>query len=170
MSGTDTLVLVANIGRSIYGKWLMGRLLSATATVVILAIITAMMASVALIIGVFTFYLTLVHYSVIAHTAMWMTFALVVFITAALLAIVRLSIKRMQRIPQNQLREKSPLVAEAGNIVDAFLSHFFHAGDCALGILLVVKGNNVQIISNTADLDPTQFVIPGGKCLHGAHI
>ena len=39
----------------------------------------------------------------------------------------------------------------------AFLGHAFHPGNGALGILLVVKGNDLDVIGGVADLDAAQL-------------
>jgi len=56
------------------------------------------------------------------------------------------------------------------DIADAFLRHLLHAGDGALGILLVVEGYDVDIVRVVADLHPARRVPPVGERFHRAHI
>ena len=56
----------------------------------------------------------------------------------------------------------------ADHIVDAFLGHFFHAGNGALGVFLVVKRHDLHVIGGAADFHAAGFVDPVGACLHGA--
>ena len=58
----------------------------------------------------------------------------------------------------------------ADDIVDAFLRHLLHAGDGALGVLLVVEGDDLDVVGLVADLDAARLVEPGGERLHGAHV
>ena len=56
------------------------------------------------------------------------------------------------------------------HIVDAFLRHFFHAGNGALGVFLVVKGDDLDVVGGAADLDATGFIDPRGACFHRAFV
>ena len=67
-------------------------------------------------------------------------------------------------------RGRAVIDVGADDVVDALLRHLLHAGDGALGVLLVVEGDDLDVVGLVADLDPAGLVQPGGERLHGAHV
>ena len=55
----------------------------------------------------------------------------------------------------------------ADDVVDALLRHLLHAGDGALGVLLIVEGDDLDVVGCVADLDAAGFVDPWprGVCI-----
>jgi len=115
MTQADMLMFIATLGRGLYRRRLLRRIIPGTVMVAVLAFLTALMAGTLLIGGLYAADVAAVHYDIsptIAHTAigfltMLATFA---FATATWVASRRL------------MRREPPLAAQANDIAEAFLN------------------------------------------------
>jgi len=115
MTQAEALMVVATLGQSIYRRRLLRQSMSGVAVVVVLAFLTALMASVLLVGGVYAVYVVALHYAIAPYVAMIAIgvstlLALVVFAIATRVALRRL----MQR--------QSPIATQVDGIANAFLN------------------------------------------------
>lgn len=124
MSQIGKLLLLASFGRSLYSKWLYGRLVSGVITLIILAIITSVMASAMLMCCIYAVYLTLLFYGILPLHAFFVSGGLVVLLTVSFLIITLQHLRNLRKLPTKFLHQKSPIASHVTHIVDAFIEGF----------------------------------------------
>lgn len=114
----ETLLLGARIGRNLYGGWRLRRALSALITVVMLAVIAAILICALVIGAIYIACLSLLHNGIAPP---------VIFLIAALLVLLIIFLIfaaiywRVQSLKSSGASRASAVVDRAGEVVDAFL-------------------------------------------------
>ncbi len=122
----NKLYTLLSIGQSLHGKWVLGRLISHILMIIGLALVSAIMCG-GLALGCFyAFDLTLQHYGVEPYAALLIVLGTVFLFTLALILFTMLYVKRLRETPHRLMEKKSPLIAHAGEVVDAFIDGFLN--------------------------------------------
>jgi hypothetical protein len=111
MRFAPTLLLIAGLGRGIYGKRRFQRVFPIVATVILLVIITAALMGVLVIGGFYAAYHLLASQGLTSQTIVLTIVLLALFVMAALFAAVGKGMKQI----------KTSVNTPAGEVVDAFL-------------------------------------------------
>jgi hypothetical protein len=117
----EKLLAIVGIAQTVYGKWLLQKLVNGVITLIALLLITAVLISAIVVSGCYAIYLLLIQHGYEPITASIIVCGLISVTAIVVIVVIFVLLGHLRRMPHTLLRQKIPIVAQAQNIVDAFL-------------------------------------------------
>ena len=111
MRTMETILLAAGMGRSVYSKWRIQRMLATLVTVAVLAVTAAAMISLLMICGLYAVYMSLLSQGITPMGGLLITAIVALLLTAGIVSLIR---KKMCELKSNA---RTPV----GDVANAFL-------------------------------------------------